>query len=234
MSNAAPILAPLYKLLKNSESWQWNNEQQVAFEKIKEMLTAPNLLVYFDESKPLMLSCDASPYGVGAVLSHVYADQLDKPIAYASRSLNTVEWKYSQLDKEALVILFGISKFHHYLYGRHFVICSDHKPLMHIFSPSKAIPSMVSARLQRWALTLSGYQYSIKYCEGSHMCNADALSGLPLPDCPDNVPTPPETIALLEQLTHVPLTSTQIRSMTDRDPVLAHVKMAFCYGGVEW
>ena len=224
LSNAATILAPLYKLLKNSESWQWNNEQQVAFEKIKEMLTAPNLLVHFDESKPLMLSCDASPYGVGAVLSHVYADQLDKPIAYASRSLNTVERKYSQLDKEALAILFGVSKFHHYLYGRHFVICSDHKPLMHTFSPSKAIPNMASARLQRWALTLSGYQYSIKYREGTRMCNADALSRLPLPDCPDNVPTPPETIALLEQLTNVPLMSNQIRSMTDRDPVLARVK----------
>ena len=222
--NAASILAPLYKLLKNSESWQWNNKQQIAFEKIKEMLTAPNLLVHFDESKSLMLSCDASPYGVGAVLSHVYADQLDKPIAYASRSLNTVERKYSQLDKEALAILFGVSKCHHYLYGRHFVICSDHKPLMHIFSPSKAIPSMASARLQRWALILSGYQYSIKYREGSRMCNADALSRLPLPDYPDNVPTPPETIALLEQLTHIPLTSTQIRSMTDRDPVLARVK----------
>ena len=149
------------------------------------MLTAPNLLVHFDESKPLMLSCDASPYGVGAVLSHIYADQLDKPIAYASRSLKTVKCKYSQLDKEALAILFGVSKFHHYLYGRHFDIYSDHKPLMDIFSLSKAISSMASARLQRWALTLSGYQYSIKYREGS--C-------LPLPDFPDNVPIPPETI----------------------------------------
>ena len=83
---------------------------------------------------------------------------------------------------------------------------------------------MASARLQRWALTLNGYQYSIKYCKGSRMCNADALSCLPLPDCPDNVPTPSETIALLEQLTHVPLISTQIWSMTDRDPVLARVK----------
>ena len=100
-------------------------------------------------------------------------------------------------------------------------LCGDY---MHIFSPSKAIPSMASARLQRWALTLSGYQYSIKYREGSRMCNADALSRLLLPDCPNNVPTPPETIALLEHLTYVPLTSTQIWSMTDRDPVLARVK----------
>ena len=68
---------------------------KVAFDKIKEMLTAPNLLVHFDECKSLMLLCDASPYGIGAVLSHVYADQLDKPIAFPSRSLNTVEQKYS-------------------------------------------------------------------------------------------------------------------------------------------
>ena len=59
------------------------------------MLTAPTLLVHFDESKPLMLLCDASPYGIGAVLSHVMSDQSDKLFAYASRSLSTVEWKYS-------------------------------------------------------------------------------------------------------------------------------------------
>ena len=188
------------------------------------MLIAPNLLVHFDENKPLMLSCDASPYGVGAVLSHLMDNQSDKPIAYASRSLSTVERKYSQLDKEALAILFGVSKFHHYLYGRHFIIYSDHKPLMHILNQSKAVPVMASARLQRWALTLSSYHYSIKYRKGSHMCNADALSCLPLPDCPTNVPMPPETIALLEQLASVPLTAAQIRKMTDRDPVLAKVK----------
>ena len=224
LPDSATILAPLYKLLRHSEPWRWDKEQQVAFEKIKEMLIAPNLLVHFDENKPMMLSCDASPYGVGAVLSHLMDNQSDKPIAYASRSLSTVERKYSQLDKEALAILFGISKFHHYLYGRHFIIYSDHKPLMHIFNQSKAVPVMASARLQRWALTLSSYHYSIKYRKGSHMCNADALSRLPLPDCPTNVPIPPETIALLEQLASVPLTAAQIRKMTDRDPVLAKVK----------
>ena len=81
---------------------------------------------------------------------------------------------------------------------------------MHIFNQSKAIPVMASARLQRWALTLSGYQYSIKYRKGSHMCNTDAPSCLPFPDCPTTVPMPPETIALLEQLASIPLTATQI------------------------
>ena len=224
LPNSATLLAPLYKLLRNSESWRWNKEQQVAFEHIKDMLTAPTLLVHFDDSKPLMLSCDASPHGVGAVLSHVMDNQSDKPIAYASRSLNTAERRYSQLDKEALAILFGVSKFHHYLYGRHFIIYSDHKPLMHIFNQSKTVPVMASARLQRWALTLNSYHYTIKYQKGSHMGNADALSRLPLPDCPTTVPVPPETIGLLEQLASVPLTATQIRTMTARDPVLAKVK----------
>ena len=91
LPNSTTTLASLYKLLRNSESWQWHKEQQVAFEKIKEMLTAPNLLAHFDKSKPLMLSCDTSPYSVEVVLSHVMDNQSDKPIAYASCSLNTAE-----------------------------------------------------------------------------------------------------------------------------------------------
>jgi len=93
--------------MKNSEPWQWNREQQAAFEKVKEMLTAPNLLVYYDDNKPLVLACDASPYGVGAVLSHVIAHHTERLIAYASCSLNPTERKYSQLDKGSLPILFG-------------------------------------------------------------------------------------------------------------------------------
>ena len=134
------------------------------------MLTAPTLLVHFDENKPITLSCDASPHGMGALLSHLRDDNSDKPIAYASHSLSTVKRKYSQLDKEVLAILFGVSKFHHYLYGRHFVIYSDHKPLMHIFNHSKAVSVVACARSQRWALTLSSYHYSIKYRKGEVTC----------------------------------------------------------------
>ena len=131
-----------------------------------------------------------------------------------------MEVLYSQLDKEA----FGVTKNHQYLYGRHFVIYSDHKPLMHMFGKSKSIPSVASARVQRWALTLSAYTYSINYRKGEDMCNADALSCLPLIVHPKNVPRPPETIALLEHLANVPLTASRIKSMTDRDPTLAKVK----------
>ena len=99
--NLATTLAPLYKLLGNNQSWQWKKEQQSAFEKVKELLIAPNLLAHYDHAKPLVLACDASSYGLGAVLSHTTEDQVERPIAYASRSLHPGERKYSQLDKEA-------------------------------------------------------------------------------------------------------------------------------------
>ena len=74
LPNLATILAPLYKLLGNTQSWQWKKEQQSAFKKVKELLTAPNLLAHYDDTKPLILACNASPYGVGAVLSHICDD----------------------------------------------------------------------------------------------------------------------------------------------------------------
>ena len=70
----------------------------------------------------------------------------------------------------------GVKRFHQYLYGRQFVIISDHKPLMHILNTSKAIPTMASARIQRWAITLSAYTYTINYKCGEEHANADAMS----------------------------------------------------------
>ena len=81
------------------------------------MLQSNSLLLHFDPSKRLILTCDTLPYGVGAVLSHVMEDQLETPIAYASRTLSAAEKGYSQLDKEGLAILFGVKKFHSYLWG---------------------------------------------------------------------------------------------------------------------
>ena len=106
-------------------------------------------------------------------------DSSDRPIAFASCTLSLAKRKYSQLNKEALSIVFGVTRFHQYLFGRQFVNHSDHKPLMHIFDKSKAIPLMASARIQRWALSLSAYTYTIQYKAGKDHANADGLSRLP-------------------------------------------------------
>ena len=157
--------------------------------------------MHFDDSLPLVLACDASPHGVGAVLSHKLVNGDERPISFASRSLTAAEQKYSQLDKEALAIIFGVTRYHQYLYGCHFELKTDHKPLTHIFSEKKGVPVMASARVQRWALILSAYSYTIQYKKGAENSNADALSRLPLPTkMNDPPPQPAEVVYLMDYL----------------------------------
>ena len=146
--NISSRLAPLYKLLQKAVVRSWGAKQQKAFKEAKNALTSAEVLVYYDPTKQLRLSRDASLYGVGAVLSHKLDDGTEHPIAFASRSLAPAERKYAQLDKEGLAIIFGVKNFRQYLLGRHFTIYSDHKPLQHLFSENKAIPAMASARIQ--------------------------------------------------------------------------------------
>lgn len=93
-------------------------------------------------------------------------DGSEKPLTFASRSLSPAERKYSQLEKEGLSIIFGVKKFHDYLLGRKFLILSDHKPLQHLFSATRPVPPLASARIQRWALTLGAYDYALVYKPG--------------------------------------------------------------------
>ena len=223
LPHLSSTLAPLYKMLSKEQVWHWGREQEKAFCIAKSQLTSETLLVHFDPTLQLALSCDASPYGLGAVLSHVCEDGSDKPIAYASRSLAPAEKKYSQLEKEGLAIVFGVKKFHQYLNGRKFVVHSDHKPLQFLFKEDKPVPTMASARIQRWALTLSAYDYRIVFRAGKENSNADGLSRLPLRESPSSVPVPGDTVLMMEALSDMgsAVSATTIKSWTDRDPVLS-------------
>lgn len=143
--NLSTLLAPLHRLLQKSSAWTWGPDQQKAFDCVKQILSSDRVLAHYDPSLPLILACDASPYGVGAVLSHRLTDGTEKPVAFASRSLGPAEKRYSQLDKEGLAIIFGVKRFHQYLVGRHFTILSDHKPLQHLFKESSGVPTLASA-----------------------------------------------------------------------------------------
>ena len=79
------MLAPLYSLSQKATRWSWGKPQQSALQEAKKQLTSEKLLIHYDPSKELLLSCDASPYGIGAVLSHSMQDGTDQPIAFASR-----------------------------------------------------------------------------------------------------------------------------------------------------
>ena len=147
--NLSQTLAPLNKLLKKNEKWAWGQEQDKAFQKSKDIISSDNLIIHFDPTKNLTLTCDASPDGIGAVLSHG-----ELPIAFASRSLNQAERNYSQLDREGLSIIFGGRKFHKFVYGREITIITDHKPLLGLFGENKPLPGHTSPGLQRWAITL--------------------------------------------------------------------------------
>ena len=144
LPDLATQLAPLHNLLCQNAKWSWTCIHDEAFTQAKSLLHSSSLLVHYDENKPLIIACGASPYGVGAVLSHRMADGSELPVAYASRSLSPAEKKYSQLEKEALAVIFSVRKFHDYVYGRKFILYSDHKPLQYLLSESKQTPSHAS------------------------------------------------------------------------------------------
>ncbi|GBM71319.1 Retrovirus-related Pol polyprotein from transposon 17.6 [Araneus ventricosus] len=150
--DVSTITYPLRKLLRKNQKFYRNKEHEQAF--LEEEISSDRVLVPFDPELPVTLATDASPVGVAAVLSHI-VDNVEKPVAFASRSLTEAERNYSQLDKEVLAIIFGVSHFINYIYDRHFVPITDNQPLSIIFHPKTGFPKMTSARLLRYASFLA-------------------------------------------------------------------------------
>lgn len=173
------IAAPLYHLLRKDVSFDWSAPCEQAFKLIKNKLVSAPILAHYDPNAPVSLATDSSSYGLGCVLSQTQKDGSERPICYASRTLSKAERGYSVIDKEALGIIYGVKRFNQYLYGRKFVLVTDHKPLLSIFGPKKGLPAYAASRLQRYALFLINYDFDIKYVK-SQANNADCLSRLPI------------------------------------------------------
>ena len=227
------VLSPITELLQKGAEFTWTAACQQAFDRIKQLLSSTQILAHYNPDLPVRLASDASPYGnnrIGAVLSHVYPSGEERPIAYASRKLSKTERSYSQIDREALAIVWSVKKFHTYLYGRHFELLTDHQPLVSIFNPSKSLPAMTTARLQQYAVFLAGHQYSICYRNTHDPRNADGLSRLPYgsPHADDAETAVDVFYAQLAE--PLPVTAKELRHSTRCDPVSAEVTQYVHHG----
>ena len=180
LSSLATVLQPLNNLLKADAQWVWTEECSKAFETAKQLLVQAPVLAHYDPDLPICLAGDASAYDIRAVISHIYHDGSEHPIAFAPRTLSAVERNYAQLEKEALSLVYGTQKFHQCLYGLRFVLITDHKPLTTLLGHKRGIPTLAAACLQRWGVILSAYSYTIKFGGTQEHANADSLSRLPL------------------------------------------------------
>ena len=173
----ATISAPLRELTKEHVKWEWNATHKHAMQQIKENLSAGSKNAYFDPDKFTRLVADASPVGLGAVLTQTNDAGDLSIVALASRSLTPVEQRYSQTEREALSIAWGIQHFHLYLYGSDFEVVTDHRPLVSLFNNPHSKPP---TRIERWILKLQEYEFRVKY-EPGKLNPADYLSRHPLP-----------------------------------------------------
>lgn len=168
------ITRPMSKYLKKESTVEVQDPAYVnSFNTLKQILSTDQILAYPQFDRPFILTTDASGFALGAVLSQMQ-DDVEKPIAFASRTLSDTESRYATNEKEALAIIWAVNKFKPYLYGQKFTLITDHKPLTFIKTSDK------NPKILRWRLDLENYDYEIKYREGKSNVVADALSRMPV------------------------------------------------------
>lgn len=173
IKNFALIAKPLTKCLKKDTPVDPNHPSYVAAcQKLKDIITSDQVLAYPVFTRPFIVTTDASDYAIGAVLSQVQ-DGLERPIAFASRTLNETELRWDTTEKEALAIVWATQKFKPYVYGTQFTLVTDHKPLTFIKTSTK------KPKVLRWRLEMEDLQYEVIYKDGKSNVVADGLSRKP-------------------------------------------------------
>ena len=156
--------------MRNSD-FSWGKMQPKAFEDIKNELCANSLVQQYNLQKGAPVTTDSSENAIGGVLS-----QDGRPVIYVSRKLTPAEKNYSNFEREALEILFLITRLKQVLLGRRFTLQTDHKPFKYLFAPDEEIPKTPSARITRWEIALMGFDCELKYTPAEQIPHADALS----------------------------------------------------------
>lgn len=163
---------PLTRLLHKEHPFQWTEEQEQAFMELKEALNSKTFLVPPDFNKKFVLETDASMHGLGAVLRNVSEEEPGKPIAFISRTLTSTERKYSITEKEMLAALWAMEHFKYFLYGREFILQTDHKALEAFNSKGY----LASDRIHRWMERIQNFSFEVIYRKGESIPHVDALS----------------------------------------------------------
>ena len=229
VKNFSTVVAPLYELIKKNVTFEWIKIHEDSFQLIKRLLCNNyNCLSSYMPGAQLVLECDASPTGVGAVLKQIY-DGKESTIAFASKKLSPAEVNYSQIDREALGIVFGVQKFRDYLVGCKFILRTDHRPLVFLFNPAKDMPQIVNSRIQRWAILLATFDFQIEHISGKRNSVADMLSRLPIED---NMKfhKPPEYIHLINSLEGLDISLKNVMYVSNRDSILKQLKEYVKFG----
>lgn len=219
LPDLSTMLHPINKLLRKETTFEWTKECQLAFDAVKKEIASPRVLCHFDPNKKIILATDASPYAVGAVLSHNF-DEAERPIAFASRTLTRAEANYSQIDRESLAIYWGVKRFFNYLYGRQFILYVDCRPLQAIFSKNAARPALSATRLLHYAVYLQGFDYEIKYRRSEDHSNADFLSRFPVERGEENHIDEPSVVNI-NQISALPIAIRELARESAQDAEIA-------------
>nr|XP_029719798.1 uncharacterized protein K02A2.6-like [Aedes albopictus] len=217
MKNLSTQIYPINNLLKENVPFQWDDGCEKAFLWVKKEMQSDRVLVHYDPKLPLVLATDASPYGVGAVLSHLYPDGTERPIHYASQTLNRSQRNYIQVDKEAYAIIFGVKKFYQYLFGRKFILVTDNKAVSQILAPHKGLPTLSALRMQHYAVFLESFDYEIRFRSSKENANADAMSRLPILDERNQHRIEEVDLIEVNQIETLPVTAEELAECTKED-----------------
>ncbi|GFV79180.1 retrovirus-related Pol polyprotein from transposon 17.6 [Trichonephila clavipes] len=159
----------LHNLTKKKAFWKWSEEDEKAFQTLKQCLVSPPILKQADFFKPFLIRTDASNYALGAVLLQE-KDKEVHPVEFASRLLTPAERNYSTTEREALAVVWALNKFRGYIDGASITVASDHQPLRWLLKLKSP-----TGRLAHWALQLQSFNLNMEYIPGKSNVVADML-----------------------------------------------------------
>ena len=211
----AELSEPLREICRQNMEFELTESVHVAFSRTKEEISKNVTLPYFNPRSATTLQTNASKKGLGAVIL-----QDSKPVMFASRALTGSERNYQNLERDCLVTIWGMEKFHYFLYGKEFTLETDQKPLVSIYRKHMV---EISPRIQRLIVRSFPYQpFNVQYRKGVEIPLADALSRVtPTPVEEDGIQLPIVAVNLI--MSNLPVSSTEIELIheeTSKDPTL--------------